>query len=614
MRITSIKLAGWRSFSPDQPATFGDLKHVNLIIGPNNAGKSNLVRFFSWLRAELHPFSVALSNGKFQLELLEMRSNVDGSDLWNQDSTNQFDATLVLSDVGAPSFEGPNGLTTISVTGTPASVRIVPLLAGKPLFARKGQTITVLTLPNHEYRDFQAHDAPHRESLARVAQSFVTDVINVEPLRHPDLPHPGYDNSGKNRKGLPHGLTTAGGKTLETLKAHLNDKANPRAGTILRSDVSRWLSRICGQPMALDPHDELYIERVGSGDDTVLRCHWESMGTGAIETVMLLVFLRTNAIRNAVVFLDEPEAHLHPAAALEFLRIIRKEFPRFQFFITTHSTALIDAADADTAVFRASMNSGGATAITRLETSEEKLDLLGELGIRPTQLFMSNCVVWVEGPSDVLYYERMLADAGLVRGRDFTFVMYGGSVGEHLTMEDNSDRLVRCFEVNPRNVVVCDLDVANGDQGNVKNHVQRLLNEAAKRKPDRACVLPLTVREVEDFVSEEVLRHVASEVAPNIVRAGRKLTVVYGRASGSERFHARLAASASCEGSQLDADEKRRVATALSKGKVSIARRVVGAKECFSDDGLAFAVKLKSRVLGATQLPDRPISSSPREP
>lgn len=42
-----------------------------------------------------------------------------------------------------------------------------------------------------------------------------------------------------------------------------------------------------------------------------------------------------------VFFLDEPELHLHPKALIETINILRKKFPDSQFWIATHSLALI---------------------------------------------------------------------------------------------------------------------------------------------------------------------------------------------------------------------------------------------------------------------------------
>lgn len=44
---------------------------------------------------------------------------------------------------------------------------------------------------------------------------------------------------------------------------------------------------------------------------------------------------------NLIFFMDEPELHLHPKALIELLERLRKKFPESQFWISTHSLALV---------------------------------------------------------------------------------------------------------------------------------------------------------------------------------------------------------------------------------------------------------------------------------
>lgn len=50
MKLHSISIKGWRSFEAESGISLNDLAQANLIIGPNNVGKSNVVRFFKWIR------------------------------------------------------------------------------------------------------------------------------------------------------------------------------------------------------------------------------------------------------------------------------------------------------------------------------------------------------------------------------------------------------------------------------------------------------------------------------------------------------------------------------------------------------------------------------------
>lgn len=56
---------------------------------------------------------------------------------------------------------------------------------------------------------------------------------------------------------------------------------------------------------------------------------------------MAVACYRNERNENVVFLLDEPELHLHPEAQIELIQTLRKKFPDAQFWISTHSLALI---------------------------------------------------------------------------------------------------------------------------------------------------------------------------------------------------------------------------------------------------------------------------------
>ncbi|MFV8829523.1 AAA family ATPase [Alkalihalobacterium sp. APHAB7] len=50
MKVKEIYLKGWRSYSNEDGISVNGLKHINLFIGPNNSGKSNLFKYLYFLR------------------------------------------------------------------------------------------------------------------------------------------------------------------------------------------------------------------------------------------------------------------------------------------------------------------------------------------------------------------------------------------------------------------------------------------------------------------------------------------------------------------------------------------------------------------------------------
>ncbi|RKF46879.1 hypothetical protein BCY88_04635 [Paraburkholderia fungorum] len=171
-----------------------------------------------------------------------------------------------------------------------------------------------------------------------------------------------------------------------------------------------------------------------------------------------------------------------------------------------------------------------------LDTTSDELALLGDLGIRPSQMFLARVVIWVEGPSDIHYVTALLheVDKTMVAGRDFAFVSYGGASSSHLDLEtdrsenedegDAANRLVKVLKVAHRSIIVCDRDRAQGTSDRAL--IERLI-EAASRLPGHARVETSFGREIENGVKESVLLRVLLEVRPKRFNKPNKANITY---------------------------------------------------------------------------------------
>ena len=98
------------------------------------------------------------------------------------------------------------------------------------------------------------------------------------------------------------------------------------------------------------------------------------------------------------------------------------------------------------------------------KTYVENKGVLDDLDVRASDLLQSNAIVWVEGPSDRLYFNRWmeLASNGEVcEGRHYQCIFYGGRLLWHLSAEDPDikiDDLVQIFRVNRNAILIMDSD------------------------------------------------------------------------------------------------------------------------------------------------------------
>jgi energy-coupling factor transporter ATP-binding protein EcfA2 len=129
-------------------------------------------------------------------------------------------------------------------------------------------------------------------------------------------------------------------------------------------------------------------------EDLPLPIHYR--GGGEQELLLILRFLIEE---KTILGVEEPELHAHPGLARKLLEIF-KTFAKDgkQIFITTHSPIFVDYTDIS--ITWIVKKEGKETRVLRVEKSKELQDLIYELGIRPSDIFFSNAIIFVEGETD----------------------------------------------------------------------------------------------------------------------------------------------------------------------------------------------------------------------
>ncbi len=121
------------------------------------------------------------------------------------------------------------------------------------------------------------------------------------------------------------------------------DAAQSGAGQKVADDLADFLDNEKYKNLKLDIIN--YLQPFGSGmlalreDASLLQILSKDLGSG-VEMIIALLMLRNigNASSGKIVYLiDEPEAHLHPKAQKELLRLVLEESKDKQIFLSTHS-------------------------------------------------------------------------------------------------------------------------------------------------------------------------------------------------------------------------------------------------------------------------------------
>jgi hypothetical protein len=251
-------------------------------------------------------------------------------------------------------------------------------------------------------------------------------------------------------------------------------------------------------------------------------------GVKTVLLVLILLHLAPHAkghtdLSKFVFCLEELENNLHPAAQRRLFLYLRQRAAedKCTFFITTHSNTVIDLFSRDDQAQVVHVEHDGDKATVRQVTCNLRHGgVLDDLGCRASDLLQANVVVWVEGPSDRLYFNRWVelwSNNELHEGVHYQCVWYGGAMLAGMSFEDQAacDDLVSALKVNRHAIVLMDSDRRAADDP-LKERVRRVSEEA---ETSGGCAWVTAGREVENYIPDDALRlglNVPSLMAPGL--------------------------------------------------------------------------------------------------
>ncbi|MEH1812328.1 MAG: AAA family ATPase [Nostoc sp.] len=126
----------------------------------------------------------------------------------------------------------------------------------------------------------------------------------------------------------------------------------------------------------------------------------ESCGTG-ISQVLAILYIVVTSQDSRTIIIDEPQSFLHPGATKDLIEIL-KEFPQHQYFITTHSPAIIAAAEPSNIIQLKYDEKEYKTVISVIDSQKthDMYSLLSEIGVQLSDIFGADRILWVEGETE----------------------------------------------------------------------------------------------------------------------------------------------------------------------------------------------------------------------
>ena len=496
MKADSIYFKGHLCFQ-NEWAGFDTIKPVNVIIGRNNSGKSHLLDLVE-----------ALSQGKLGgrgwqylcrgvLDEESLRNafpqNLSGGDLvnnhWLQHGKNFIDTEITWqSDANGDiqKIDFPDNFTFASPYGersTNARLQGIRKVAHSLTHQLNGKSFRRLLAD----RDIQTEVAVAPltlESGGRGASNIIRRFILSS---NPDLP----------REVIQHDLLSGvnsifgnDGQFSEIQVAvHDEDKAS--------GSEDHWEVYLGEEKKGLIP-----LSKSGSGLKTIL-----------LVLLNLLVVPRIkNEEKSDFIFaFEELENNLHPALLRRLFQYLENYALRegATIFLTSHSSTALDLfAVSENAQIIHVTHDGETARTTTVAAHLSRLEVVSELGPKPSDLLQANGIIWLEGPSDRIYFNRWIeiySEGRFREGRDYQCAFYGGSLLTQIEFQpsETETKLTNLFRVNPNIVVVCDGDRAS-KRSRIKGRVKRIYAEVKKIPGTHIWITD--AREIENYIPGSVLQ------------------------------------------------------------------------------------------------------------
>jgi predicted ATPase len=233
------------------------------------------------------------------------------------------------------------------------------------------------------------------------------------------------------------------------------------------------------------------------------------LGDG-IQSLIILMYSIFLAPENTIIYIDEPELNLHPGMQRLFLEQITNNNAltkkNLTYVIATHSNHLLDLTieKNNISIYSFSKNQDNKFLIKNVNAGNN--ELLRELGVNNSSVFLANSSIWVEGVSDRNYIKAFLiAYCNAINGKslpkediDYAFLEYAGSNLVHYDFSGEENENMNAFALNNRIFILAD-----NDSGKEKKH----------KKHEELCMLnPVNLvyastnpyREVENLLSKEI--------------------------------------------------------------------------------------------------------------
>lgn len=425
MYLSKLRVTSFKSFHDSGELFFKP--GINIIIGPNNSGKTALLEALS-LKISNNPHksekTIPSRNSPFGLHSSKVEFTVTiESDELKHPNNFQFDYMTVPAPADGRIDDALAALNRarkigLHIKGGATSKGINHELDyGLYESARPGFNNSFMKISldgDGRYKvSMQNGGADLKESTAwKIIEPFADGIYRFEAER---MKLSSYPLDSSSTELLPNAENLA-----EVL--HILQTQNPARFKRLINYVTsvipsvKWITVVPvitkGPATVSNIKREIHIkiwpvEQDTERDDLAIDLSEAGTGIGQVLAMLYVIFTSDEP---RIIIIDEPQSFLHPGAIRKLIEILQL-FPQHQYFISTHSPDILSTAKPSTITSLQYEDGVSSAKAISLEQTAELRDVLNQIGVKFGDVFFATSILWVEGPTETLAFPLILGSS-----------------------------------------------------------------------------------------------------------------------------------------------------------------------------------------------------------